>query len=256
MKFYLGTHKACWLARTDVPLFVSRRTLAPMRTLPRAVGAWALDSGAFTEISTHGRWLLDARRYVAEVRRFRDEIGGLEWAAVMDWMCEPFILEKTGLSVAEHQLRSTQSYLTLKSLAPEVHWVPVLQGWEFDDYLRHLDQYDKALPFPLSSFRLVGLGSVCRRQGTKAVDGLIRVLHGAGLKLHGFGFKLTGLEKSACRLASSDSMAWSYDARRRPPLPGHTHKSCANCMEYALRWRLRALEAAGLSRPDPQPLLF
>ncbi|MFJ2177026.1 hypothetical protein ACIOHE_29545 [Streptomyces sp. NPDC087851] len=30
--------------------------------------------------------------------------------------------------------------------------------------------------------------------------------------------------------------------RHRPPLPGHTtHKNCANCLPYALKWRDRVL---------------
>lgn len=84
---YLGTHKACWLARTTVPLFLSRRTLAPMKKLPRATCPWALDSGGFTELSMRGSWdALPAAEYVALVRRFRDEIGSLAWAAPQDWM--------------------------------------------------------------------------------------------------------------------------------------------------------------------------
>ncbi|WP_442712727.1 deazapurine DNA modification protein DpdA family protein, partial [Streptomyces sampsonii] len=34
---------------------------------------------------------------------------------------------------------------------------------------------------------------------------------------------------------------WSSHARRRPPLPGHTHKNCANCIDYALAWRQRVI---------------
>lgn len=62
-------------------------------------------------------------------------------------------------------------------------------------------------------------------------------LHGLGLRLHGFGIKKQGLELCADYLTSADSMAWSFDARRTYPLPGCTHKSCQNCLRYALRWR-------------------
>ncbi len=31
-------------------------------------------------------------------------------------------------------------------------------------------------------------------------------------------------------------MAWSYGARYVPALPGHTHKHCGNCLEYAENW--------------------
>jgi hypothetical protein len=40
-----------------------------------------------------------------------------------------------------------------------------------------------------------------------------------------------------------DSMAWSLGARFNPPLRGHTHKNCANCLEYALRWRAKVIAA-------------
>ncbi len=144
--FYLGTHHAHWLEQTDVPLFLSRRTLAGRKSLPRAMGPWALDSGGFTELSMHGRWTLSAKDYAKEVRRYADQIGGLQWAAIQDWMCEPAIRDKTGLSVDEHQRRTIQSFIELKSIAPELPWVPVLQGWTMGDYMDHIDRYDKAAP--------------------------------------------------------------------------------------------------------------
>lgn len=56
-------------------------------------------------------------------------------------------------------------------------------------------------------------------------------------------------------MASADSLAWSYDARRSAPLPGHAarHKNCANCRDYALAWRGRVLAAIANPR---QQLLF
>jgi hypothetical protein len=61
---------------------------------PRRAGA--LDSGGFTELRLHGGWRTTAAEYVTVVRRYRDQIGCLEWAAPQDWMCEPFMLAKTG----------------------------------------------------------------------------------------------------------------------------------------------------------------
>jgi hypothetical protein len=62
-----------------------------------------------------------------------------------------------------------------------------------------------------------------------------------GIRCHGFGVKVRGLRSYAEHLVSSDSMAWSYDARRKAPLPGCPHKNCANCLKYALRWRANVL---------------
>lgn len=238
MIFYLGVHHANWLATACVPLFVSRRTLAPMKKLPRAAAPWALDSGGFTELSMHGRWTLPARDYVADVRRFRDEVGSLEFAAPQDWMCEPDMLKKTGLTVAEHQRRTVANYVELRELAPDLPFVPVLQGWSLGDYLDCCKAYERA-GVDLVSLPLVGIGTVCRRQHTLSAELIIRHLADDGLRLHGFGFKVTGLRACHDVLASADSMAWSYNARRNLPLPGHEarHKNCANCLEYALQWR-------------------
>ena len=62
------------------------------------------------------------------------------------------------------------------------------------------------------------------------------------MRLHAFGAKTLGLKRYAGSLASADSLAWSYNARRHPPMEGCSHKSCANCRHWALRWRERALE--------------
>ncbi|WP_422932078.1 DUF7221 family queuine tRNA-ribosyltransferase-like protein [Singulisphaera sp. PoT] len=240
MRFYLGTHMTCWLARTDIPMFVSHRRLSGVRSLPRAKGEWALDSGGFTEISMYGSWKTSPREYADAVYRYRDAIGGLQWAAIQDWMCEPFMVEKTGRSVKEHQELTISSYLQLRDLAPDLDWVPVLQGWKPDDYLSHLDAYSAA-GVDLRSNPLVGVGSVCRRQATDEAGIIFASLYYEGLKLHGFGLKTQGLAKYAMYISSADSLAWSYRARKSPPLTGCPHKSCANCLRFATEWYFKII---------------
>lgn len=242
-RFYLGTHKPGWLAQTDVPLFVSRRRLAERKTLPRALGQWALDSGGFTELDMFGGWETSPQQYADEARHFQDRVGNLAFAAIQDWMCEPFMLEKTGKSVGEHQTLTIESWITLNSLAPNVPWIPVIQGWEVNDYLDHVKQYARA-GVDLTELPTVGVGSVCRRQGTDEAAQIFAELHDLGIRLHGFGLKVNGLKKCSIFLASSDSMAWSVRARKTNPLAGCTHKHCNNCLRFALRWREKVLEAS------------
>jgi hypothetical protein len=239
--FYLGTHEVTWLAQTMVPLFLSRRRLSRRRYLPRALGPWALDSGGFSELSLHGAWQTTTRDYVAEVRRWSEEIGGLAWSAIQDWMCEPFILRKTGRTVAQHQERTLNSYAELLDQAPELPWTPVLQGWAVDDYRRHVEAY-VARDLPLFD-RVVGLGSVCRRQGMSTAREIVRRIARLGIRLHGFGFKVTGLIPCAGLLESADSLAWSFDARYAGRQSACTHRTCANCLRFALRWREDLLRA-------------
>lgn len=233
-RFYLGTHEPYWLARSRYPLFVSLRRLRRKPTVPRARTPWAMDSGGFTELDRPPHhWTLTARDFAELVAEYSDRIGSPEWAAPQDWMCEPPIIEKTGLSVREHQERTVANYLELRGHGP---FIPVLQGWTFADYEHCLDLYGQA-GVTLADQPLVGLGTVCRRQATGEIASLVTGLHEHGLRLHGFGVKRTGLACYGHLLASADSTAWSLRARLRgAPLPGHTHKSCANCLEFAERW--------------------
>lgn len=217
-----------------MPLFVSRRVM-PKRKLPRAVGPWALDSGGFSELSLYGRWQTSLPQYIEEVGRYRDEVGGLEWVAPMDWMCEPAILEKTGLTVAEHQERTINNFLVLRD-ALGSFVVPVLQGWMPYEYGEHVERYAQR-GVDLRTERLIGVGTICRRQDTFAAERILRDLADMGLRLHAFGAKIGGLLRYHDALVSSDSMAWSFAARYEPPMSGHAHKTCANCMEWALAWR-------------------
>jgi len=236
--FWLGAHIEGWLATVDVPLFVSHRRLARRVRLPVARGPWALDSGGFTELSMFGAWQTTEVSYGAAVRRYQDEIGGLAWAAPMDWMCEPFMLAKTRLTVEDHQRLTVENYLRLSETG--LPFVPVLQGWTLDDYLRCVDLYARA-GIDLPALALVGIGSICRRQNTGQVGLIVSTIAGLGISLHGFGVKVAGLSTYADSLASADSMAWSFRARRSPALPGCTHKSCANCLRFALAWREKVM---------------
>jgi hypothetical protein len=262
--FHLGTHRAGWLADPrfrGVPLFVSRANLAGMRRLPRALTSWAADSGGFTQLHLHGRWTITPAAYVDELRRFREEVGRLLWAAPMDWMCEPEILAKTGKTIDEHQRRTVDSVLALRALAPGVPIIPVLQGWSVVDYWRCQELYDKA-GIDLAAEPLVGVGTVCRRQNTAVAERILRTLAHDGLRLHGFGFKTQGLLTCADVLASADSLAWSLAARRAPPFPGHDepglgrrtgHQHCNNCPEFALAWRAALLVRLRTPIPEARP---
>lgn len=237
MTFYLGTHKPQHLAAAGVPLFLNRRQLAGRATYPRAAGVWRLDSGGFTELTMFGEWRLSAPAYAAEVRTYAAQVGQLEAAACRDYLTVPDALKATGLTVAEHQGGTIANYLEdREELGDLVR--PVLQGWTLDDYRRHRDAYDAA-GVDLTQ-GLTFLGSVAMRDDTDGVELLVRELAADGVRLHVLGAK-DGLARYG-DVADGDSTAWSREARARPPLPGHTHSACQNCLTYALAWRARLLE--------------
>jgi hypothetical protein len=254
LTFWLGIPEPAWLSRLSVPLFVSDTQLRKRVTLPKALGPWCLDSGGFTQLRDHGTWTVTPREYVDRVYRYREEIGGLVWAAPQDWMCEPQMRDNTGLSVVEHQARTVKNFLELREIAPDLPFIPVVQGWVLADYVACIARYADA-GVDLTMEPLVGLGSVCRRQNTREISGLITTLAGMGLSLHGFGVKTAGLGAYGYYLASADSMSWSFEARREPiRLPGHPHQNCASCHVWAQQWRDRLV--ARLGRVPFQPALF
>ena len=242
MKFYLGTHIVSWLESLEIPLFISEKRLEKRKILPASIGTWALDSGGFSQLSLYGEWPKDSSKiYVRHIERYRNEIGNMEWCAPQDWMCEPFIIQKTGLSVHIHQIKTVTNYLALKMLDDSLPFIPVLQGYTLDDYLRCIDMY---IRHGIIFRGKVGIGSICRRQGTQEAYKIISTISKQlpYVKLHVFGAKISGLSLFSNLIGSSDSMAWSFDARRSPPISGHTHLNCANCAEYAQNWYSRVLE--------------
>jgi hypothetical protein len=94
----------------------------------------------------------------------------------------------------------------------------------------------------LASEPLVAVGSVCRRGQDDEIVRILDRLSREGLAMHAFGVRSSALQRAADCLVSADSMSWSYTARRAAPMPGHTHKSCANCRIYAEAWHARQLQ--------------
>lgn len=246
MKFYLGTHMPSWLPKTTIPLFISHRRLRNYKKPPTAKGTWALDSGGFTELSMYGRWETSPQTYIDAVHRYQ-QAGGLQWVAPQDWMCEPWITAKTGYTVQEHQKRTVDNYLHLYDQLGDLV-IPVLQGWNLDDYHRCVQMYANN-GVDLATKHTVGLGSVCRRQHTAEIGAVITNLtNNYQLKLHGFGVKTEGIRQFGWQLTSADSMAWCKAADRIKPCPQTGNRSCSNCMHYALDWRNRILNST------PQPV--
>lgn len=232
MLYYLGVHRPAWLGQAGVPLFVSFSTMRGVKRLPRALSRWALDSGAYSEITRHGEWRTSPQNYARAVLRLKAMAGKLDWAAPQDWTCDPKSIAATGLTVDEHQRRTIENYLTLRKLRAPV--IPVLQGWTWGDYIRHDEAYMKA-GVDLSKCTVVGLGSVAGRGSSMMVGSLVHHFASEGVRLHGFGVKFTGLKNFGQYLASADSTAWSSEARYQGA-PGDR-----NSLEYALGWYDRLL---------------
>jgi hypothetical protein len=280
-RLYFNTHMTNWLYARQYEqllrgytLFVAiPRLIRRVSPFPPALHPYCVDSGGFSELQKYGRWRSSAAEYVAVVRRIVGQLGPdlCEWVAPQDCMCEDLVIyggigprglvfegtrEMRGLAPGEpeqdrltavriHQRLTVDNYVELVSLAPEIRFIPVLQGRTLEDY-EYCDQLYRSAGVDLGAAPVVGLGSVCRRQAEGEIEEIVDHFHAKGYRLHGFGVKTLGLGRYGPKLVSADSLAWSEDARRRPGRYGPTHqarvvghKNCANCVDYAVWWHQR-----------------
>lgn len=223
MKFYVGLHQpsdAKHFARAMLSVNrLSGRDRSARRggrTKPLGCPEWIMDSGAFSELARHGHYRTSVEAYATEISRWTAPSSGLVAAVSQDFMCEPFILARTGLTVREHQTRTLERYDELRRHKLPVTIIPVIQGYRPEEYAAHVEQYGSRL----ETGQWTGVGSVCKRNADPAaIVAVLNAIHGRrpDLRLHGFGLKSTALASPAVRsrLYSADSMAWSFAARKQ-----------------------------------------
>jgi hypothetical protein len=272
MTVWLGAPDPSWITCSQRPLFVSHARLRRLtrQGLPYAQPGipWALDSGAYSFVTTYGRHLDTPEEYVKAVQLYDARIGGLAWASIQDWMCEPHALAATGLTVEAHQLLTVRSGLDLNAEWERRRSGPrgpspfkyALQGDKPEDYVRCCWLYQEH-GVDLATADIVGLGSVCGRSRTREIAEVVAAVRDAvpGIKLHGFGVKTGGLALYGAGLQSIDSQSWSKEARLRSiksPRCTQFHTTCKNCLTYAEDWHDKvsaehAAAHAAVHRPQP-----
>lgn len=253
--FYLGLHHPRWVEQVDFPVCLSHVALSRYkRACPRlGPGAtWILDSGAYSQLSGHGKFLSTPRQYAEAALRYIEEVGQPDFISPQDWMTEPEVLAATGLNVREHQARTIESYLTLRELLPGQPVIPVLQGNSLTSYLECLRGYEAA-GIDLAALPRIGVGSVCRLQATEKIGEIVTALAvNQGLAIHGYGVKKLAFDKGyGPYFRSADSMAWSTRGRH---VAGCAHggraQSESGCLQFAISWREQLLRKL---HPDENP---
>ena len=231
MMFLTGMHHPHNAAKVPAA-FISAHAVTRRRS-PFPARRCVLDSGAFTTIAKHGGYPEPVEAYAALIRRVSGWLGKrLLGAVAQDYMCEPHMLAKTGLSVADHQRLTIERYDALMACNTGVRIIPVLQGYRPAEYVAHLVAYGARLVHRA----WVGVGSICKRNSNP--DAIAAVLLAIkrvrpDLRLHGFGIKIAALGTQLVRdlLFSADSMAWSFAARYE----GRDGNDPAEAQRYAKR---------------------
>ena len=168
---------------------------------------WMLDSGGYNAFMRWADYPWTPDEYLELVRR-----DAPTFAASMDYCCEPSVTERLGMSI-EDRIRATADMAHY--LCPRDGRVfPVIQGWTADDY-----ELSWRLTEPLKP-RMLGLGSLCVRQGEKRIAELCQELSyilPREVWKHGFGIKILALRYDPVRefFQSIDTAAWEFRRRAR-----------------------------------------
>lgn len=233
MRFFIGLHQPSDVKHFDKPEHQACINWGRLADRRSHIGDCKiiLDSRAFSEIFAYGHYRHSVKHH-AKMIRHACSIANVEIAVAQDFMCEDVILEKTGLTVWDHQNMTIARYDELMAEDLPCPVMPVLQGFSPAEYVRHIEMYGDRL----KPGAWVGVGSVCKRNATPmSVFMVLTAINffRPDLNLHGFGLKVTALEMPEIwkMLYSADSTGWSAAAR----LEGRNQNDWREAMAYAKR---------------------
>ncbi len=229
-------------ALREGPLWTIARELgAPVLISANALSRWRVDAQGYrtwTDFNSRALGLvgshpvaLDSAGFVA-AHRYRgfpwetDDYLDLAasapwiWWASQDWCVEPEIArdEDAVLDRISGTVRLNLRCLNGAKRRGIAHnFLPVIQGWRPDHYLRYIDH----MPFVLDA-PLIGVGSMCRRHvgGPNGIMSVLCMLDdafaGTNTRFYLFGLKSQGIQHAAAhaRVASCDSQAYGMAARQ------------------------------------------
>lgn len=174
------------------------------------IGKLAIDSGGFTAAKRWGRYPWTPAQYASFIHEMSRDVP-VEWAAVMDYACEPGVNREI-LSTNLKRIEATiENERACRNAAPDLPWLPVLQGDALAERLYDLKLREKAglLPGPMA-----GIGSICGRGIISARETILFYLSHLGpeTKYHAFGLHVQALDCLQTRsiIASWDSYSWNW----------------------------------------------
>jgi hypothetical protein len=181
--------------------------------LPTHITDRAANCGGFVATRIWGEYRSTPEQYVDWLSRWMPR-----WAATMDSCCEPELTAAQRGVIRERQTRTTENASLFWQEYRSVPWVwvPILQGWEPEDYQDHARElrplvHEMHTHYGADSPWRVGVGTLCQRASVKMID---RVVHAIReelpmVPLHLWGVKLAALKSiDLTNIVSSDSATW------------------------------------------------
>jgi hypothetical protein len=165
--FYIGLHQPSDAQHFErVCIHVDR-----LRTRKKPLGCkeLLLDSRAFMTLKIHKQFTRTPEQYALSATRIAQLVDTLI-VVTQDYMCEPFMLAQTGLTIPEHQRLTIERYDAIRVALPaHIPMMPVLQGYLPEQYARHIADYGARLARDMH----VGVGSVCKRNASPREIGAV-----------------------------------------------------------------------------------
>lgn len=222
-KFYPGIGATYFIEHLERFIWNFTETLVNRKSpLPIDVQIWMLDSGGFRQVIKYGKYRHTHEKYLSQIEMLKPK-----YFFNMDYMCESFALEKTGLSIKEHIEKTIDNHITILDKLNDYNiksqFLGVIQGFEVDDYIYCIDRMKEQDIIQ----NYMGVGSVCRRNAEREIYEVLNAIHNEipDTKLHAFGVKGTIFDapygsRVVELLHSCDSMAWSMANWHGPDLRG------------------------------------
>jgi hypothetical protein len=185
----------------------TRKKFTNPNFLPRTTKRIFIDSGGFTFLT---KW----EKYPFTIDEFIDFLGILqekqpiEQVAILDYPCEPDV-NRSEYKTNFDRIRATvENAVVCFDKAPEINWIPVIQGYYLHEYLDCLSLYEER---GIKSEKWA-IGSVCQRRDIAGPRKIITRLKKtmSNKKLHAFGISIRLLKDLQIwnSLFSSDSASW------------------------------------------------
>ena len=226
----------------SVPVLLSAASFARFRhgkfglfrrpKLPEYIPKVAADSGGFVASRRASDYAFVAIQYVEWLCSFAPR-----WAATMDFPVEPELAATAWLSASSRSAQPKWRAFFWDQFPDVVWpWVPTVQGWDVDDYVRHAEDLrplvmdmqreynpwswdredlaaDALAAQKADAFR-VGIGTLCRRTSARLVHQIVQAVVEVlpGVPLHLWGIKVSTLQSVLAlppQVVSVDSAAWN-----------------------------------------------
>jgi hypothetical protein len=181
-----------------------------LRPYQDLVQSFCIDSGGFTAARRWGCYPWTIAEYVRFIREESASGVPLDFCAILDYACEPSVDRSTyatNLQRIEATIRNEQA---CREEAPELPWLPVLQG---DSLAEREYDLERRQALGLLPETYAGVGSVCGRSPAAASEVICFYAERLpGVRLHAFGIHIRALDDDRTYLAlgSWDTYGWNW----------------------------------------------